>query len=71
MVGIVKRLRAGRHMVRFSEEESYFFLFPNVQTSSGAHSASNLLDAGSLFWGVKQVGSEYDQTPPSSAAVRT
>jgi hypothetical protein len=71
IVDIVKRLRAGRHMVRLPEEERYFVFFPNVHTSSGAHSASNLMDAGSVFRGTKQVGSEYDQTPPSSAAVRT
>jgi hypothetical protein len=49
IVGIVNRLRAGRHMVRFPEEEKYFILFPNVQTRSGAHSTSNLMDAGSSF----------------------
>jgi hypothetical protein len=49
MVGIVNKLRAERYMVRFPEEERYFVLFPNVHTRSGAHSASNLLDAGSSF----------------------
>jgi len=47
-----------------------FNLHHHVQTSSGAHPASYPAGTGASFPGVKQLESEADHSPPSTAKVK-
>jgi len=48
-----------------------FSLRHSVQNGSGAHTASYPMGAGRIFLGVKRPGREADQSPPSSAEVKS
>jgi hypothetical protein len=56
--------------VRSPPEANIFSLFYSVQTSSGAHPASNPIDSGGSFPGIKRPGREADHSPSSSAEVK-
>jgi hypothetical protein len=56
--------------VRIPAGAGNFSLRLRVQTSSGAHPASYLMDTGTLSLRVKWPGREADHSPPSSAGVK-
>jgi hypothetical protein len=68
---IVTSLKGGRSGFRTSAEARDFSLFQNVQTGSGAHKISSLVDTGGYFPGVKRQGRDVDHSLPSSASVKS
>ena len=57
-------------MVQIPAGTKEFSRLQNVQTDSGAHLASCLLDTGVLPWRIKQPGHDVDHSHPSSAEVK-
>jgi hypothetical protein len=57
--------------VRFSAGARDVSLLSSVQTGSGAHPASYPMDTGGSFPGVKRPMREAEQSPPSSAEIKS
>jgi len=68
--GIVQSVWWLGHWLGDAEGITEFSLSLNAQTGSGAHSASFSVGTGVLFWAVKRLGPEAENSLPSSVEVK-